>query len=589
MPTINGTSANDTLKGTDDADIIYGFDGNDTIDGVLGADSLYGGNGDDTFVFSAVRVSSPAPSAVGLIDGGAGYDTINVSNVRPASLNFLSNGSQYALGLSVGSQQFQVVDVENIILGDANDFVSLHSAISYSNPVSIRMGGGADFASTYGGVTIYGDDGDDSILISGSYSSNARSGGAFGGSGRDTLTTNIGFTVDLQQGVARGSVIEYRIGGFEILTASLSGYSSSFYGDEADNVFNVSKTGDNGSAGVVFDGRGGNDTLTGSAGSDKIYGGDGNDVLSGLGGNDLLDGGAGLDLATYAGFYRAYAPSFSNGKVVLNGGAAEGIDTLSNIETIVFKDGVLDSNPDGVAAQVIRLYDTVFQRQPDDIGLDFYVDRIEDQGTTLASVATDFLNSQEFQTATGALSNAAFVDYVYEHALGRAPDEGGRAFYTNLLDSGASRSDLLISFSESGEHRAMTSDIVEKGFFNTDDSYQAVTLLYDSFAGRIPDGEGLSFYADKLKAGSLTIGQIANDFAGSAEFQQATKGMNNGELVDYMYENTLDRKPDDAGRAYYVDALDNGLSVGSLLLDFSQSQEHYNMFANSILNGIDIF
>ena len=60
VETTNGTSRNNTLRGTEGADIInggggndkiYGLGGNDTLNGGTGKDKLYGGAGQDTFVF----------------------------------------------------------------------------------------------------------------------------------------------------------------------------------------------------------------------------------------------------------------------------------------------------------------------------------------------------------------------------------------------------------------------------------------------------------------------------------------------------------------------------------------------------------
>jgi Ca2+-binding RTX toxin-like protein len=48
---IKGTKGNDTLTGTDDADVIKGGRGADVIDGRGGADILDGGRGADTFLF----------------------------------------------------------------------------------------------------------------------------------------------------------------------------------------------------------------------------------------------------------------------------------------------------------------------------------------------------------------------------------------------------------------------------------------------------------------------------------------------------------------------------------------------------------
>jgi len=64
--------------------------------------------------------------------------------------------------------------------------------------------------------------------------------------------------------------------------------------------------------------------------------------------------------------------------------------------------------------------------------------------------------------------------------------------------------------------------------------------------------------------------------------------MSNSQLVDFMYQNTLDRGPDAGGRAYWTDQLDYGLSKGDLLLAFSQSGEHAGLLAPHIIGGIDI-
>jgi hypothetical protein len=332
----------------------------------------------------------------------------------------------------------------------------------------------------------------------------------------------------------------------------------------------------------------GNDVLIGNGGNDKLYGGDGNDILTGGAGDDLLDGGAGFDRASYAGTFRSYAVEASAVALGLQGASDDGHDTLTGVEAIAFRDGTYVVDADSAGAQVMRLYDTVLQRGVDEIGLDYWLDQIQDKGATLSTVAAGLLNSVEFQSATGSLSNTAFVDYVYQHALGRAPDVGGSMFWTAQLDGGVSRSSMLTGFSESAEHRVLTADLVGRGYFDTDDSYQAVALLYDSFAGRLPDSGGLSFWSDQVKSGTATLAQVADAFAASGEFATATAGKTNGQLVDFMYQNTLDRGADAGGRAFWVDQMDKGLTKGALLLNFSQSTEHYALKATDIIGGIAV-
>jgi hypothetical protein len=267
--------------------------------------------------------------------------------------------------------------------------------------------------------------------------------------------------------------------------------------------------------------------------------------------------------------------------------SSEGSDWVDSIEFIEFLDGTLTFDPAGVAAQISRLYDTVLQRAPDQPGLDHWVDQVEDQGSTLSNVAAGFLSSPEFQAMTSNLSDADFVEYLYRTALDRASDPAGKAHWTNQLATGWSRADVVLSFSESDEHVALTSDLVARGFFNTDDDYQAIAALYHGFAGRLPDASGLIHWAELLDSGALTLSEVAANFAQSSEFQNRVSGMTNFELVNTMYLTALERSPDPSGQAYYVHALDSGMGRGDLLLAFSQSVEHLGLISSRIINGID--
>jgi hypothetical protein len=289
----------------------------------------------------------------------------------------------------------------------------------------------------------------------------------------------------------------------------------------------------------------GNDTLTGTRFADDMTGGAGNDMLRGLAGDDRIDGGAGYDVAGFDAVWRQAAVS-GTASAGFTVAGPDGRDSVRNVERFEFADGVFTVDPNSPGAQVARVFDTVLGRAPDVIGLDYWVDRLE-AGAGLGAVAGAIAGSAEFRAATGGLGNAAFVDYVYTHALGRGPDGEGRAYWTGQLDRGLDRGEMLVGFSESAEHRARTAALTDAGYFQTDDNAQAVALLYDSFTGRRPDVGGLTYWTGQLNSGAANIDQVANLFADSAEFQGATRGLSNGQLVDFMYANTLDRLPDEGG------------------------------------------
>lgn len=105
-------------------------------------------------------------------------------------------------------------------------------------------------------------------------------------------------------------------------------------------------------------------------------------------------------------------------------------------------------------AQVTRLYDTVFDRPPDDAGLAFWVNALR-VGVGLDDVAELFVASPEFRDRYGEVGSAEFVDLLYRNVLDRAADPEGQAYWTQGLASGRlDRDDVVLAFSESPEHVA---------------------------------------------------------------------------------------------------------------------------------------
>ena len=93
-------------------------------------------------------------------------------------------------------------------------------------------------------------------------------------------------------------------------------------------------------------GDGGANVLFGLAGDDTINGGGGDDVIHGGAGDDTIDGGLGED-TVYIDASTITAYSGSNGSYVIT--TADGVDTITNVEKIVFSDGVEINIVDGNA------------------------------------------------------------------------------------------------------------------------------------------------------------------------------------------------------------------------------------------------
>ncbi len=108
-------------------------------------------------------------------------------------------------------------------------------------------------------------------------------------------------------------------------------------------------------------------------------------------------------------------------------------------------------------SQVLRLYQAIFDRAPDDEGFEFWTAQVAG-GLSLADMATQFESSDEFQQRYGPnLSDEQLVDALYQNVLGRPGDPAGRAFWIEQLTSGElTRSDVLVAFSESKENLVRT-------------------------------------------------------------------------------------------------------------------------------------
>lgn len=107
-------------------------------------------------------------------------------------------------------------------------------------------------------------------------------------------------------------------------------------------------------------------------------------------------------------------------------------------------------------AQIWRLYQAYFLRQPDGAGLDYWID-VSTGGASLVDIARNFELSQEFKNNYGDLTNEQFVGLIYTNVLCRIPDGDGFNYWVDLLNSGTmARPEMLIYFAEGAEYIAIT-------------------------------------------------------------------------------------------------------------------------------------
>jgi hypothetical protein len=198
-----------------------------------------------------------------------------------------------------------------------------------------------------------------------------------------------------------------------------------------------------------------------------LVGGSTDESFTGGGGDDTVDGGAGLDTMRYDKPWADFVITRQGADVsVRDRFAADGADTLVNVERVLFADGAMAFDVDGHAGQAFRLYKAAFDRAPDLPGLGYQMHAL-DTGLPLEHVASNFIASPEFSTRYGTLDNAEFITLLYRNVLDREPDAAGLQFHLHEMSAGESRALMLVHFSESPENQANVIASVADGILFT--------------------------------------------------------------------------------------------------------------------------
>lgn len=180
-------------------------------------------------------------------------------------------------------------------------------------------------------------------------------------------------------------------------------------------------------------------------------------------GGQNLNGTTGTDARIYTGNYQSYSIAKSGNTVTVASGNTT--DTLTGIERLYFDDQAVALDSSGIGGQAYRIYQAAFDRKPDTGGVGYWI-RMMDEGTSLETVASSFVASNEFKTLYGASpSNTTMVNAFYQNVLHRAPDSGGFQYWLNELDTHHQTAyQMLVNFSESTENQNNVIGTISNGF-----------------------------------------------------------------------------------------------------------------------------
>jgi uncharacterized repeat protein (TIGR01451 family) len=159
--------------------------------------------------------------------------------------------------------------------------------------------------------------------------------------------------------------------------------------------------------------------------------------------------------------------------------------------------------------------------------------------------------------------NAQFVAHVYRDLLHRDPDPLGLAAWSNFLDNGGSRTQLVLGFESSPEYLG-----------------DQVDAVYALLLHRSADPGGRSAFLSFLESGG-TFEQMEALIAGSPEYFQKRGGGTNDGFLNALYMDGLGRAVDAAGRAAWDQALANGSSRTQVAAGIFSSPEYANDLVNN--------
>jgi len=247
------------------------------------------------------------------------------------------------------------------------------------------------------------------------------------------------------------------------------------------------------------------------------------------------------------------------------------------ITALVPAEEVIVTPVDKVREFVLRLYSKVLERTAAEEEISFYTDNLNSHASSGADVGKGFIFSPEF---TGKnLSNGDYIEVLYQTFMGRGSDEGGKAYWLNMLDNGVSREFVFRGFVESEEYTDICSSYgIERGSMVLEEARNQnagltmfISRIYTKALGRAAETNGLEYYAREILAKNVTPVQAAQNFIFSSEFRD--KKLSNEDYVKVLYQTFMGRDYDQGGLDYHLKRMSENVSRADILNGFANSPE----------------
>jgi hypothetical protein len=293
-----------------------------------------------------------------------------------------------------------------------------------------------------------------------------------------------------------------------------------------------------GSGGSVIHANDVGNTITGGNGADEIYEG---------AGSDAIDGGNGSDTVVLGKSFASYQLSRDAAGLSVLG---DGSDRLTGIEFLRFSD------------QTVSVSDIAIANPP--------MQGTSANDTLIAHGGNEIIDGGAgTDTLVVGGPRASFTIGVDGSAFSLVDLAGGGGGTDTLLNmERISFSDISVALDISG--------VGGKAY-----------RLYQATFDRTPDKGGLGFWISFMDKG-MDLTTVAQYFIDAPEFKQLYGGaQNDAQFITALYHNALHRDPEAAGLAWYLDALQHGVSKAQILTGFSESPENQAQVIGQIQYGME--
>ena len=228
---------------------------------------------------------------------------------------------------------------------------------------------------------------------------------------------------------------------------------------------------------------------------------------------------------------------------------------------------------------VRRLYVYVLGREAEQDGLRYWSAELFNFRITGAEVAQGFIFSSEFQNR--GTSDEEFLKILYRTFFNREPDEAGMNYWLDQLSShrldraavangfifSQEWADTCASYGIRSGGNLRSSESIKP----TDKTYAFVERMYTTALGRSFDQDGREYWAQGLASYNMTGESVGVAFFLSDEI--VSYNLSNEEFVNRLYLTFMDREPEAEGQAYWVDLLSSGTPRANVVYGFTRSAE----------------